>query len=301
MHAASEAEIISVHVASHIDGTVLAAMPRLRHIACRSTGYDNVDLRACIARGITVSTVPAYGVATVAEYTFMLTLALTRKLLPTIQAVSTGMVNPDAVVGMDLSGKTMGIAGLGRIGQHVAQIANGFGMTILAYDVHHDLDLAATLGVEYTTLLDLLKRSDVVSLHMPATLENKHIINAEKLALMKPTAYLINTARGMLVDTQALTLALQAKQLAGAGLDVVEGERFLHGDDERFLLTKQSLKEDVVRALAISMLARMPNAIVTSHNAYNSREALDRIQQTTLANILAFQAGSPTNLAGATS
>ena len=231
----------------------------------------------------------------------MLTLALTRKLLPTIQAVGSGTVNPDLIVGMDLSGKTIGIAGLGRIGQHVAQIAKGFGMTILAYDVHHDPDLATRLGVEYTTLPDLLKRSDVVSLHMPATLENKHVINAKALALMKPSAYLINTARGLLVDTEALTVALQNQQLAGAGLDVVEGERFMDADDERFLLTKQSLKEDVVRALAITMLARMPNVIVTSHNAYNSREALDRIQQTTLANILAFQAGKPTNLVGAKS
>ncbi len=293
---AKDAEIITMHVISTASAEVITAMPNLKHIACRSTGYDNIDLTAARERGISVSNVPSYGEATVAEYAFMLILALSRKLLPTLDAIDGGTIDPSTITGTDLQGKTIGIAGMGRIGSHIARIAKAFGMKVIAFDLYPKPELAASVGFGYVELNELLANSDIVSLHMPGTPANAHVIDARSLAVMKPTAILVNTARGILVDTDALVEALTNQRLGGAGLDVVEGEKFLELDEERFLLSRHSLKEDMKRALAIEVLAKMPNVIVTSHNAYNSYEALARIEATTVENIAAFLRHEPSNI-----
>jgi D-lactate dehydrogenase len=292
----SEATIAAVHVTSRLDQATIAAMPKLRMILCRSTGYDNVDLAAAKSSGIVVTNVPSYGETTVAEYAAMLMLALSRKLNQSVKAAASGDIDPSSLIGRDLSGKTLGVVGTGRIGRHLIGIAKGLNMSIVAHDIKPDHELAERLNIKYLPLNDLLKESDIVSLHMPLTPENEHMINEEAINLMKPTAILINTARGPLIDTRALADALASGRIAAAGLDVVEGEAMLELEQELHLLQSNVTKLDMSRAVYLKMLSRMDNVLITAHNAYNSEEALQRIREGSLENIQAFLSGSPVNV-----
>lgn len=201
---------------------VMQAAPQLRVISRTGVGYDAIDVKAATARGIVVCNTPGVNRHAVAEWAFALMLACARKMNANLAEVRGGGWTRHE--GMDLAGKTLGIIGLGTIGKEVAQRARAFEMRILAYDVMEDAQFAEAYGVSYVSLEQLLKESDFVSLHLFLNATSKHLINAERLAWMKPTAFLINTARGGIVDTAALVETLKAKRLAGAGLDVVEGE-----------------------------------------------------------------------------
>lgn len=292
---ASEVELISIFVDSKITAKVLTAFPNLKFIATRSTGFDHVDLAACKERGVTVSAVPGYGEIRVAEQTFALILTLSRHIYEGFDRLrEDGIFSPEGLKGFDLFGKTLGIVGTGKIGKHVAQIAAGFGMRVVAYDVYPDQAAAQNLNFTYVSLDELLKQSDIVTLHAPYTKDNHHLINAEKLALMKAGAYLINTARGALVDTPALVEALKNKKLAGAGLDVLEEEGVIK--DEFGYVTHGSAPVDVRAVLADHVLFDLPNVVITPHNAFNTQEALEKILDTTAENIKSFLAGTPINL-----
>jgi D-lactate dehydrogenase len=288
-------EVLSVFINNKITEKVLQNLPKLRLIACRSTGYDNIDVEAVKKRAITVANTPAYGSSSVAEYTFALTLALSRRLPDIFHETYSSEPNRAKEQGFDLFGKTIGVIGLGNIGKGVAQIAYGLGMRILAYDINEDEKLANWLKIEYTQDLDmLLAESDVVSLHIPSTPENHHFIDLEKLNKMKPDALLINTARGELIDTVALVKTLKNSQLGGAALDVVEDEYLLDPDDLIDLAASQdqAAKNTIRHALAILALERLPNAIITNHNAYNTVEAAAKINAMTIQNITGFYAGT---------
>jgi D-lactate dehydrogenase len=291
-----DTEVISVFISSTVTAEIIDALPKLKLIACRSTGYNNVDLAKAEERGVTVLNVPSYGESTVAEYAFTLLLALIRKLPQTLDAFDEE-VTVQSLMGHDLSGKTIGVVGSGRIGQHAIQIARGFNMNVIAYDPFPKKGLDTELGFTYASLEDLLSQSDVVTIHAPFVGTNKHLINEENLRLMKPTALLINTARGELVDTNALAQALQEKRIAGAALDVLEGEKLMHVDEDVALLRSTTaplgLFENGVELLA---LHKMPNVIVTPHNAFNSIEAVGRINATTTDNIIKFWYGKKDNL-----
>jgi D-lactate dehydrogenase len=289
---ANEAEVIAVFVTSTVSRELLERMPHLRLIACRSTGFNTIDMQAADEHHITVTNVPTYGEHTVAEYAFMLTLALSRKLIAAQEALDKPEFDPATLTGFDLTGKTFGIIGAGRIGQHSARIARGFDMRVLAFDPYPNQDRANEIGFEYTELYRLLTESDVVSLHAPYTPENHHTINAERLAKMKSTALLINTARGELVDTGALLEALQQHKLAGAALDVAEGEKLLHVDEEILLLRSERIpKEQLQFGMELSILQKMPTVIITPHNAFNTTEAIERINRTVADNIHDFWEG----------
>jgi D-lactate dehydrogenase len=290
-----ELEVLSVFINHKVDERLLTRLTKLRLIACRSTGYDNIDAAAVKKRGITVTNTPAYGSSSVAEYTFALTLALSRRLPEIFHETFASEPNRVNERGFDLYNKTIGIIGLGNIGKGVAQIAYGLGMRILAYDVNEDEKLANWLKIEYTQDLDgLLASSDVVSLHIPYTPENHHFIDAEKLSKMKPSALLINTARGELIDTVALVKALNSGQIKAAALDVLEDEYLLDPDDiiELAIKQNQAAKSTIRHALAILALERLPNAIITNHNAYNTVEAAEKINSMTVENITGFYAGT---------
>lgn len=292
---AAEAEIISVFVDSQVDAAVLAAFPNLKHIATRSTGFDHIDLAACKERGVSVSSVPGYGEVTVAEYAFALLLAWSRRVYDGVDRIKEASdFSPEGLKGFDLFGKTFGIIGTGRIGKHAAQIAKGFGMNVIAYDVYPNAEAAAQLGFKYLDLEELLKTSDIVSIHVPYTPENHHLINAEKLKLMKPSAVLINTARGALIDTPALVEALKSKVISAACLDVLEEEGVLK--DEFGYVKGANHEADMKAVLAGHILFDLPNVLVTPHNAFNTQEALERILDTTAENIKSFLAGTPINL-----
>lgn len=291
----AEAEVISVFVTSPVDRDLLTKFPRLKLIACRSTGFNHIDLPAASERGVTVVNIPSYGEHTVAEYTFGLLLALTRRIITASEAFQAGTADHDGLRGMDLSGKTLGLIGTGHIGRNVAAIATGFGMPVLAYDAYPDAAWANKAGIAYAKLDEVLSTSDIITLHIPYSEAVHHLIDAAKLKLMRPTAIVVNTARGELIDTEALLEALVAGQLQGAALDVFEGESLVDVHNELRTLRQRGKQELLEQGVELDILRKLPNVLVTNHNAFNTTEALGRINQTTAANITKFLAGQTQN------
>jgi D-lactate dehydrogenase len=289
-------DILGTFVDSTADAGVIAALPNLKHIATLSTGFDHIDLAACAARGITVSRVPAYGENTVAEYAFGLMLSLSRKICEAKERVKNeGSFRLDGLRGFDLMGRTLGVLGTGHIGQNSIRIAKGFGMNVIAFDAFPNPALAAQLGFTYRPLEDVLRESDIVTIHVPYLPSTHHLINAQNIGLMKPDAYLINTARGAVVETGALVAALKNGKLGGAGLDVLEEEGIIK-DELNYLVTDETQGHDLRVVLEDHALIDMPNVIITPHNAFNTKEAFTRILDTTIGNIVAFVNGAPDNL-----
>lgn len=210
--------------------------------------------------------------------------------------VGRGDYTLEGLRGFDLYGKTFGAPGAGAIGLHAIRIAKGFGMEVLAHDLYQNQLLADVLGFRYVELDELLETSDIVSLHAPATPATHHLMNRETLAKMKRGALLINTARGSLVDTEALNWALDEGILAGAGLDVLEGEEFLAHEDE--LLSQPGAEEKLRAIVRGHSLQRRANVVITPHIGFNSEEALRRILDVTAENVRAFLSGRPQNLVG---
>ena len=291
-----DAEILCTFVESKIGEAELARFPSLKLIATRSTGFDHIDLAAAKAHGIAVVNVPFYGENTVAEFAFALLLALSRRIVEADEHVrDTGRFSTDNLRGFDLSGKTIGVVGCGHIGMHAIRMANGFDMKVLGFDAHPDDALAQKFNFTYASLPDLLATSDIITIHVPYNEHTHHLINKENIGTIKKGAYLINTARGAVVETEALVDALKNGALAGAGLDVLEEE----GDmsDETVLLTAPHPKEDELKiVLENHYLINHPRVIVTPHNAFNTTEAVTRILDTTIENIKNFSAGKPTNV-----
>jgi len=272
---AAGAEIILTNK-TELNREVIASLPDLKYIGVLATGYNVVDTEAAAERGIPVTNVPTYGTASVAQMTFALLLELTQHVGHHSRTVKEGRWGrSDDFCYWDfplveLSGLTMGLVGFGRIGRAVARAAQGFGMNAIAYDPMAD---QSNTDIQLTDLDGLLKRSDVVSLHCPLTEENKRLINAGKLAMMKPTAYLINTARGPLIDEQALSDALNNQQIAGAGLDVLSEEPPRSG----------------------SPLFNARNCFITPHISWATSAARSRLMRTAVDNVESFIAGKVKN------
>jgi len=290
----ADVEAVSPFIYSKLTAERLNRLPALKLVATRSTGFDHIDMPACRQRGIVVCNVPSYGENTVAEHTFALVLALSRKVHEAFVRVRAGNYSLDGLRGFDLKGKTIGVVGAGHIGLHVIRIARGFGMKVLAFDIHRDHFLAEVLGFEYRDLDALLREADIITLHAPYNAKTHHLINRANIAHLKRGAILINTARGGLVDTEALLKALEAGILAGAGLDVLEGEDAVY--EESALLEDAANAERLRIAIQNHLILKKPNVVFTPHNAFNSQEALERILETTAENITAFAAGSLKNI-----
>jgi D-lactate dehydrogenase len=284
-----EVDALSVFIYSHVTREAIEAMPNLKFIATRSTGFDHIDVEECRNRGIAVSNVPSYGENTVAEHTMALLLMLSRKVHQSVLQMRSGRVDLAELTGFDLQGKTIGVIGAGHIGLHVIRIARGFGMRVLAFDVKREAFLADLLGFEYVSLERLLEESDIVTLHCPLSDKTFHLLGREQFARMKTGAVLVNTSRGGLVDTDALVDALETRKLSGAGLDVLEGEELIK-EEKQLLQQPQDIKR-LHAAVRNRVLLARENVVFTPHNAFNSREALSRILEVTLANLEAFRAG----------
>lgn len=280
-----DATCLCPHIYSDCSAKMLSQLPKLKYIATLSTGYDHIDLSYCKQKGIAVMNVPAYGENTVAEFTFALLLALTRKLYPSIKRVKEeNEFSCVGLMGSDLLGKTIGVIGTGNIGRHVIRIAHGFEMNILACCHNPDKELTRKYNVQYVDQATLLKKSDIVTLHIPYREENHHLLNAAAFRMMKKGAFLINTARGPLVDTDALYHALKTKHLAGAALDVLEME--CEVKEEKQLLSKHFPSTcNLKTILETHQLMKMNNVLITPHNAWHTKEALLRILDITLENI----------------
>ena len=281
----TDIETLCVFVTSDVDKKVIDALPNLKHITTRSTGVDHIDVKYAQKKGIVVSHVPGYGEHTVAEFAFALLLTLSRKIFEAYHQVrEKGDYSFAHLRGFDLHGKIFGVVGTGCIGAHAARIAQGFGMKVIAYDHSPREDL----NVEYKeTLEDMLREADIVSLHVPYIPgKTHHLLNEERLSVMKRGAYLINTARGELIDTTALVRVLKEGHLGGAGLDVLEGERELKEEAELILGDQKEV--DVQTLLEDHILIDMPNVVVTPHLAFYTEEAERQIIETAIKNIDTF-------------
>lgn len=290
----SAVDIISVFVDYQLTAAELSLVPNCLFVATRSAGYDHIDVAAIKERGMTLSRVPHYGTRTVAEYAIALLFALSRNAFQSYTDLRENTIVPDLSVyeGFDVAGKTLGVIGTGAIGSNVCTLATGLGMDVVAYDVVPDKRVSALPRVRYVTLEALLARADVVTLHVPSLPQTKHLMNAERFALMKPGSYLINTARGDVVNTAALLAALESGQLAGAGLDVLEGEHELQ--EEADLLARGGVDAELWQQLVRNhVLIDLPNVIVTPHIAFNTVEAKREITEVTIANIKAWLQNAP--------
>ncbi len=290
-------DILAVFIYSRLTKQILDKLVNLKFLATMSTGYDHIDLAVCRERNIKVSNVPFYGENTVAEHTMALLLALSRKLFDSLKKTKAYDFSLDGLRGFDLKNKTLGLIGLGHIGAHVAKMAKGFDLNVLASDPRQDIKLAQKLGIKYVPFNYLLAHADIISLHAPYNKKTHHLINKKNINLIKKGAYLINTSRGGLIETQALITALNKKILAGVALDVLEEECVIK--EEKELLSGEFQKKcDLKTIIRDHYLIRDPRVLVTPHNAFNSTEALHRILDTTIENITAFLMNKPINLVG---
>jgi D-lactate dehydrogenase len=291
----ADAEIVSTFVASRLNGAVIASLPELQFISTRSTGYDHVDAIACRARGIAVANVPDYGTNTVAEHAFALLLAVARHLPEATARTRDRRFVADGLDGFDLAGRTFGVIGAGSIGRHAIRIARGFDMNVLAYDVAPRPEVAAALGFTYVPLERLLEDSDVISLHLPAIAQTVGLLSQRAFDRMKSGVVIINTARGALIDNEALIAALRSGKVAAAGLDVLPEEALFR--EEAQLAAAGALdpaKQAVLKTNHV--LCAMPNVIVTPHSAFLTVEAVRKIVACTIGNIAGYCRGTPRNI-----
>ncbi len=280
-----DAEILCVFISSVFTKDVLDKFPNLKLIACMSTGYDHVDLDECNRRGIVVCNVPAYGDNTVAEHAFGLILNLARNIHKAYIRTRHEEFSYQGLMGMDLQGKTLGVLGTGKIGQHAMRIAKGFGMNIIAYDAYPKDGLDVELGFRYVSFNELLRESDVITIHVPLTQETFHLIDNDAISRMKDGVLIVNTARGAIIDTEALIQGLNSGKIGGAGLDVLEGELLIKEERELTHAISTLPKAQLELLLQDHALMKMPNVIVTPHLAFYSKEALLKILDTTLKNV----------------
>ena len=290
----ADAEIVSIFVGSGLAKEHIEALPRLACITTRSTGFDHIDTKYAQEKGIVVCNVPKYGARTVAEFAFALILTLSRRIFEAFYQVrEAGNFKTEALEGFDLYKKTLGVIGTGNIGKNVVRIAKGFGMQVRMLDKFPDQSLADEQA-QYASFDALLAESDIITLHVPYLPENHHLLNMEAFAKIKKGAFVVNTARGELIDTEALVDALKSGQVAGAGLDVLEEERVLK-DEIELVKGIESIHELKV-LIQDHALIDMPRVVITPHIAFFSREAYHEILATTAENITNFIAGHPSNV-----
>ncbi|MEK7535280.1 MAG: NAD(P)-dependent oxidoreductase [Patescibacteria group bacterium] len=294
MHEAASANYIVSFIYSDLSHQVLTHLPKVKGIATMSVGVDHIDLAETAKRDIVVSNVPAYGPNTVAEHTAALLLAMSRKIVESVERTREGIYEYTGLSGWDLLGKTLGIVGTGKIGAHVARIANGFGMKLIGFDPHPNTELTEKFGMEYMELPELLGKADVITIHVPLTPENKHMLSTEQFKLMKKGVVILNTARGGLVDADALLEALEDGTVSQAGIDVLEDEGLLK-EEKEFFSPYFKLK-DYQMAMADHALMRHPHVLLTPHNAFNSKESMRNILNTTVENVEGMVSGDPVNV-----
>ncbi len=282
----ASAKAVCVFVNDRLDAECLKRLyaAGVRLIALRCAGFNNVDLNAAKALGMAVVRVPAYSPHAVAEHTLALLLALNRKIHRAYNRVREHNFSLSGLVGFDLFGKTVGIIGTGKIGKIVAQIFQGFGAEVLAYDPFQATEWAGQRQIQYVDLETLLGRCHIVSLHLPLTPESRYLLNTKTFALMRKGAYLLNTSRGKLVETKALIESLKTGQLGGVALDVYEEEEGIFFEDH---------SDEILQDDDLSRLLTYPNVLITAHQAFLTEEALKEIARVTTENLIRFSEGKP--------
>ncbi|NJM66147.1 MAG: 2-hydroxyacid dehydrogenase [Acaryochloris sp. RU_4_1] len=277
--------VVCVFINDCLDAEALEklAAQGTRLLALRSAGFNHVDVAKATDLGLTVVRVPDYSPYAVAEHAVGMILMLNRKLYRAYNRVRDDNFSLEGLLGFDLHGCAVGIVGTGKIGQCFAQIMKGFGCQLLAYDPYPN-PACIELGVTYVDLTDLLSQSKIASLHCPLTSATHHLINATTLATLQPGAMLINTSRGGLIDTPAVIAAIKSGQVGYLGIDVYEQEENLFFED---------LSDTVIQDDHFQLLQSFPNVLITAHQAFFTRNALESIATTTLSNITDFAEGRP--------
>lgn len=284
-----DVDVVSPFIYSQLTPDVLSKSKKLKLIATRSTGFNHIDIQTAKAKNISVANVPFYGENTVAEHTFALILALSRNLHRAYVRTISNNFALEGLQGFDLKGKTLGVVGAGNIGVHVIKIAKGFGMKVMVYDVKQNHMLNEILDFKYVSLDELLENSDIITLHCPYNQHTHHLINLENISKIKKGTLFINTARNGIIEPKALYYAIENGIFGGAGLDVFEGEELLK--EENQMLTKNVAVEHLEAILKRNILLRNEKVIITPHMAFDSIEAVERIMDTTIENIIAFFEG----------
>lgn len=290
-----DAEIISVFTSSRVRVDKLSKLNKLKLIATRSTGYNHIDLEYCKENDVEVVNVPRYGTTTVAEYAFALLLTVSKKIRLASNDLKKDIIAAENYIGFDMFGKTIGVIGTGEIGSHFCKLANGFGMKILAYDPYPKNILEEELNLKYVELDELIKSSDIISLHAPSTASNFHLLDDEQFRIMKDGVIIVNTARGELINIDALYSNLQLGKVAAAGLDVVECEELLGADGKALEKADCKLPSCLQKTFIHHKLLNMENVVLTPHVAYDTKEAIERILATTDDNIQSFVKGKIKN------
>lgn len=270
-------DVVCIFVNDTANKVVLEKLKSLgvKLIALRCAGYNNVEI-SHLPSGLGVVRVPAYSPYAVAEHTSGLLLALDRKVYKSYQRTKKYNFSLDGLLGFDIHGKTVGVIGTGKIGKVFINIMNGFGANVIAYDVYQDKKAEEELNFKYTTLDEIYKNADIISLHCPLTKENHNMINKDSIAKMKKGVILLNTSRGKLINAKDLVDCLEKGMIGGVGLDVFE-------DEEEYFLNDMS--NSYIRDAELSILLSMPNVVITAHQAFFTKEALEKIVSTTLSNI----------------
>ncbi len=282
-------DVICIFVNDTANEEVLKKLKKygVKLIALRCAGFNNVEISK-LPEGLITVRVPAYSPYAVAEHACALLLDLNRKVYKAYQRAKKYNFSLDGLLGFDIHGKTVGVIGTGKIGKVFITIMNGFGANVIAYDVYQDKEAEKDLGFKYVSLDELYKNSDIISLHCPLTDENNKMINIDTMSKMKKRVVIINTSRGKLIDAKGLIEMLEKGHIGGVGLDVFE-------DEEEYFLNDMS--NSYIRDPELSILLSMPNVVITSHQAFFTKEALDQITKTTLNNIKEFfETGSCTNI-----
>ena len=269
--ACKDAEVISTFITTPFHRSVISKLPKLTLLCTRSVGYDHIDIDACRERNIVVCNVPDYGSHVIAEHVFALLLSALRHIREGEERVESGTFDYHGLRGMALKGKTIGILGTGKIGRRVAKIAYGFEMKILATDQCRTLDLETELGVQYVSFTELLRQSQILTLHVPASPETEHLLNDAAFASMKDGVVLVNTARGSLIDSQALLKALHSGKVSHALLDVLEHEQNFEENKE---------------------LIRHPHVVTTPHIAFYADDSLKSMYEDCFRSIRQWMAGT---------
>ncbi len=283
-HLAMGCTAASIFVSDQASAKVIGKLHELgiRYLALRSAGYNHVDLKEAKAQGIVVARVPDYSPYAIAEHTVALMLALNRQLVHAHNRIHELNFSLDGLTGFDMHGKTIGIAGTGKIGSQVARILHGFGCNLLAYDPNENSSLKREIDISYVNFETLCRQSDIISLHVPLLEQTKYIINESSILWMKRGVMLINTSRGGLVNTRDVIEAMKSGHIGYFGMDVYEEEQGLFFEDH---------SQDILQDDIIARLMTFRNVLITSHQAFLTDTALENISTTTIHNLDCFEKG----------
>ena len=280
---AKEYEAISIFAADEASPIIIEKLKSfgIKYVTLRSAGYDNVDLKTASNLNIKVANVPAYSPYAIAEHATALLLALNRKLIESNKRVNQFNFSQDNLIGFDLNNKTIGIIGTGKIGSVMSKIMHGFGCNLLGYDIEEDKDLIDSFGMRYVSLKTLCQEADIISLHTPLNTETHHLINNELISEMKEGVFIINTARGAIINTEHIITGLKNGKIGALGIDVYEKEKGVF-----FTSALQKIPKDDF----LTELIAMPNVLITAHHAFLTKEAITNIAETTIYNLNCWEA-----------